>query len=336
MLQAELFGRVRMNFIRVSFAAALLVASVSGPAGTTTPQPQQIFYRALLGKQIAIQAAAKDGSNISTVFKTNGSINFDVGSQDSGVIAVSTDSAFLLLHYVKSGSQYVLSGSPQTLLTGFTRATSLDLSPDGTRIAYRGGDGNHLMVYTVGDSAPVEWDSGKFVWDLAWARGGASLIYLDHAPSGLTHLYEVTGPGQVSDVLDKPYMDRVEVSRLDGSKLLLSYNSDDGQQTFVGTWRLPTTNPDGTPNPGAWVAPALAGGGTAVANRGVLSCDDSYLIYGSSGHAGAQIWYTRNLLSGADVLINKVPANAEPQSWSSCATAATQTNDAFEFRTVSH
>jgi WD40 repeat protein len=264
--------------------------------------------------------------------KLNGSLYFDVGSQDSGVMIVSTPTGELQkLTYAKNSSGIFARTGLTTLLSGLPRATALDLSPDGNRIAYRGGDGTHLMVYSISDGSIVEWSSGPWAWDFAWTHGGASIALLEQTNpvDGRSHLYELTGPGQRTEILNMRYMDRVEVSRTDSTLLLLSYNSEDGQQTFVGTWRMPSGATAGT-----WVAPSLAG--RSVSNRGVFSCDDKYLIYGSSGHAGAQEWYARALPAGADLIINKVPSNAEPQSWSSCVAATTATGDAFQFRQPSH
>lgn len=313
---------------RLYFTAVLLATSAPSISAVTSPQAQEIFYRAPAGRGTQLVAAARDGSNVSSLLKSDASLyfSFDVGSRDSGVVAVSTQAGELqLLTYAKNSTGVFATTSVRTLVTGIPRAAALDLSPDGTRIAYRGGDGTKLMVYTIADGTNVEWDSGTYVWDLAWARNGASIVYIDHAASGNpTHLYEVTAPHQITDVLDKPYMDQVEVSRTQGDVLLLSYTGDDGQQSLIGTWQLPSAT-----SAGGWVNSSLAG--RAVANRGVFSCDDHYLIYGSSGHAGAQTWYTRDLPSGADLLINKVGANAEPQSWSSCA-AVSPANDPLQFR----
>jgi hypothetical protein len=308
------------------FLAVILLASAApAPAAAPPPQDQQIFYRAPSSRGTEIRVAAMDGSKISALAKFSGSIVFDVGSIESGLIAVTSTAGLQLLTYTKTGNQFVKTGLQTLSNSGITGARALDLSPDGKRIAYRGGDGTKLMVYTIGESSPVEWDSGPFVWDVAWARDGASIVYMDHAVSGqLTRLYEVTLPHQRTEVLSKRYMDRVEVSRTQSDLLLLSYNSDDGLQTHVGTWRLPS----GT-SPGGWVSSSLAG--RTVANRGVFSCDDSYLIYGSATKSGTQTWYTRSLPAALDELINKVGSNAEPQSWSSCPTAASE-GDPFQFR----
>ena len=306
--------------------AFVLVTTAPSLAGPAAPQDQQIFYRAPSARGTEIRVAAKDGSNMSSLARFNGSMVFDVGSLASGRIAVSSADGLQLLGTAKSGTQFVKTDLQTLANSGVTGATALDLSPDGTRIAYRGGGGTRLMVYTIGDSAPVEWDSGIYVWDLAWARDGASIVYMNHAVSGQpTRLYEVAAPNQRTEILAKLHMDRVELSRLQGDLLLLSYNSDDGQQTHIGTWRLPSAT-----SPGEWVSPSLAG--RAIANRGVFSCDDAYLIYGSSAKSGAQTWYTRDLPSGVDQLITKVGANAEPQSWSGCP--ATSSQDAFQFRVI--
>jgi len=308
---------------RLCFAVALLVTTTGAVAGPATPKPQELFYRAPAGNGTAIVAAARDGSNTSTLLTSGGPMTIDVGSGSSGVMAVSTSTGLQLLTYAKNSSGVFARTGLTTLVPGVMRATALDISPDGTRIAYRGGDGNHLMVYTIADGSTVEWASGNYVWDVVWARDGASIVYVSADPTvNVSHLYEVTAPGQVNDVFDIPNIDRVEVSRLNGNVLLLSYNNSSGQ-AVIGTWQLPS----GT-SAGGWINPSISD--LSVANRGVFSCDDSYLIAGSSGHAGAQIWYTRTLPSGSDLLINKVGANAEPQSWSSCPSTALQ------FRVVRH
>lgn len=328
------------------FAGALLVTSgvaVAAKPVTGGAAPQEIFYRAPAGKGTQLVAAARDGSNVSSLYAGTGSLffNFDMGSQpgsSSGKIVIGTRTGeLLLLTYAKnSNGVFAPIGQPRTLLTGITSGAAVDLSPDGDRVAYRAGDGTHLRVYTISTGTDVEWSTGPWAWDFAWARGGASLALLEQSnpTDGRSHLYEVTAPGARSEILNMRYMDRVEVSRIDGNVLLLSYNSEDGQQTFVGTWRMSTTGLDGNTTPAYWVNPAIVGGGTTFVSRGVLSCDDSYLFYGGSGPAGQQIWFTKTLPSGTSVQITKVGSNAEPQSWSRCASAATSASDAFQFREV--
>ena len=335
-----------MRSSRLYFAAVLLVTG--GVAMSAKPsagaKPQEIFYRAPAGKGTQLVAAARDGSNVSSLFSGTGSLyfNFDVGAQpgtSGGTIVIGTRTGELqLLTYAKNSNGVFARTGVTTLLTGITSGAAVDLSPDGNRIAYRAGDGTHLRVYTISDGTDVEWSTGPWAWDFAWARGGASIALLDQTDrvDGRSHLYEVTAPNQLSEILTMRHMDRVEVSRTDGNVLLLSYNSEDGQQTYVGTWQMPTVNLDGTTTPGAWINPAIVGGGTTFVSRGVLSCDDSYLLYGGSGPAGQQIWFTKTLPSGSPVPITKVGSNAEPQSWSSCTSTATTISDAFEFREVAH
>ncbi len=319
-----------MKTYRLCLAVILLVTTASVTAAKpSAPKAQEIFYRALSGKNTVIQAAARDGSNVSTLYSGAGPLLFDVGSQDSGVIIVSTPAGEIQkLTYAKNSSGVFTRTGLTTLVSGLPRPATVELSPDGSRIAYRSGDGTHLMVYDMNDQSNTEWSSGPWAWDFVWARGGASIALLEQTDpiDGRSHVYEVTGPGQRSEMLNMRYMDRVEASRTDGNVLLFSYNSEDGQETFVDTWRMPSDVA-----PGAWVTPAIVGGGSTFVSRGVLSCDDGYLIYGGSGPAGQQIWYTQTLPSGSSVLISKVGSNAEPQSWSSCTAAATP-NDAFQFR----
>ena len=333
-----------MKKCHLCFIAALLFtsnAALAAKPATGGTAPQEIFYRAPAGKGTQLVAAARDGSNVTSLFTGTGSLyfNFDVGSQPantSGMIVIGTRSGELqLLTYAKNSSGVLARTNLRTLVSGISSGAAVDLSPDGDRVAYRAADGTHLRVYTISNGSDVEWSSGPWAWDFAWARGGASIALLEQsAPDGRSHLYEVTSPGQRIEILNLRQMDRVEVSRTDGNVLLLSYNSEDGQQTFVGTWRMPTTALDGTTTSGGWVNPAIVGGGATFVSRGVLSCDDSYLFYGGSGPAGQQIWFTKTLPSGSSVQITKAGSNAEPQNWSSCAPAATSTSNAFRFREV--
>lgn len=300
-------------------------------------QPQEIFFRASTGKGTQLVAAARDGSNVSTLFTDSATLYFgyDVGSADSGVIILGTRAGELkLLTYAKNSAGVFAQTSVRTLRTGIASSSAVDLSPDGTRIAYRDATDGALMVYNIADGTTTEWSRGPWAWDFVWARGGGSLVLLEQSnpDDKRSHLYEIVTPGERVEILNRHYMAAVEVSRTDGNVLLLSYNSEDGQQTFVGTWRMPMSNADGTSAPGEWLNPSLAG--RSVASRGVLSCDDSYLLYGGAGPAGQQMWFTKTLPSGPDTQISKAGANAIPQSWSRCPTPATTAGDALIFRKV--
>ncbi|WP_300975106.1 WD40 repeat domain-containing protein [Sphingomonas sp. LHG3406-1] len=238
-----------------------------------------------------------------------------------------------LVRYAKNSSGVFGRTSVTTLLTGIYPGSAVDLSPDGTRIAYRAATGGALMVYDLNDRSSTEWLRGPWAWDFVWARGGASLVLLEQYNSNdqRSRLYELRAPGQAIEILNHRRLDAVEVSRLKSDELLLSYNSDDGS-AHVGTWRMPTTLADGSTSAGEWIVPSLAG--RSAAFKGVFSCDDKYLLYGGAGPSGQQIWLTKTLPSGADVAISKAAANAIPQSWSRCVTAPASSGSALEFRGV--
>lgn len=337
-----------MKFTRLCLATALLATTAPVSAGKPPPtasKPQEIFYRAPNGKGTQLVAAARDGSNVSSLYSGTGSLyfNFDVGSQPaaggSGKIVLGTRAGELvLLTYARNSNGAFVATGTQVLRTGLTSAPALDLSPDGDRIAYRAGDGTHLRVYTISTGTDFEWSAGPWAWDFAWARDGASIAMIEQTDpvDHRSHLYEITAPGARQEIFTNRYMDRVEASRTDSNVLLISYNSEDGQQTFIGTWRMPSTSTGGSTTPGSWINPAIVGGGTTAVSRGVLSCDDSYLLYGGSGPAGQQIWFTKALPSGTPLQITKVGSNAEPQSWSSCSEASAAGTGAFDFREVPH
>ena len=310
----------------IAFSGPLEAQKVSGS------QPQEVFFRAPYGKGTQLVATARDGSNLSRLFEDSGNLyfGFDVGSADSGVIVIGTRAGELkLLRYAKNNSGVFARTSVTLLQSGINPGSAVDLSPDGTRIAYRAATGGALMVFNIGDGSTTEWLRGPWAWDFVWARGGASLILLEQSNpiDRRSRLYELTGPGQATEIFNHRRLDAVEVSRLDGNELLLSYNSDDGKAK-VGTWRMPTTSAEGTALPGEWIVPSLAGRDAAF--KGVLSCDDKYLLYGGAGPAGQQIWLTKTLPSGADDPIAKAAANAIPQSWSGCPTFAASQSSVLE------
>lgn len=326
-----------MSQFRLSLAVVLLLTaaplSAAKPASQSA-KPQEIFYRAPAGKGMAIIAAARDGSNTSTLYTGAGPIMFDVGSKDSNTLFVSTAAGTIQkVTYAKNSSGVFATTATATVVSGMPRPATVEVSPDGTRIAYRTGDGTHVNVHDLTNQTDTEWSSGPWAWDLVWARDGASLVILEQTDpvDHRSHVYEVTAPGVRSEILNLRYMDRVEVARTDGDVLLFSYNSEDGQQTFVGTWRMPSGS-----TPGSWINPAIVGGGTSFVNRGVFSCDDAYLVHLGSGPAGQQNWYTKTLPSGPSVQISKVGSGAEAESWSSCSAATAQPNGAFAFREVKH
>ena len=317
----------------------LSLLAFSGPLEAqkiSVSQPQEVFYRAPYGKGTQLVATARDGSNLSRIFEDTGSLyfGFDVGSADSGVVVIGTRAGELkLLKYAKTSSGVFARTSVTLLRSGIASSSPVDLSPDGTRIAYRAATDGALMVFNVGDGSTTEWLRGPYAWDFVWAKGGASLVLLELSDrvDRRSRLFELTGPGQATEILNHRRLDAVEVSRLNGNELLLSYNSDDGKAK-VGTWRMPTTSAEGTTSPGDWIVLSLSGRDAAF--KGVFSCDDKYLLYGGSGPAGQQIWLTKTLPIGADDPIAKAAANAIPQSWSACPTLATSGSSAFEFREV--
>lgn len=318
-----------------------LISSVFGSAAVgqkaTTLKKQEIFFRVPDGKGTKLVAAARDGSNVSTVYRDTGSLYFsyDVGSADSRQIAIGTRTGEIkVLTLGVNASGQFFQESVRTVLTGAAGGSDVDFSPDQSSIAYRGsGSTGNLMVLDLNTGQTLEWLRGPWAWDFVWARNGGSIIVLEqNSPAdGRSHLYELTSPNQPVEILNSRYMDRVDISRLDPSVLLLSYNSEDGAQTFVGTWRLPITNSDGSTTSGTWINPSLAG--RAVSSRGVFSCNDTFLMYGGAGPAGRQLWFTRDLPSGADIQVSGAAANAVVTSWSKCPSPPTSSS-AFDFREV--
>lgn len=321
---------------RCALLGLLAFSQVADAQKSSGSQSQEVFYRAPYGKGTQLVATARDGSNLSRVYEDTGSLyfGFDVGSADSGVIIIGSRTGELrLVRYAKNTSGVFARTSVTTLVSGINPGSAVDLSPDGTRIAYRAATGGALMVYDFNDGTSTEWLRGPWAWDFVWARDGASLVLLEQQnPSDQrSRLYELRVPGQAVEILNHRRLDAVEVSRLKSNELLLSYNADDGS-AHVGTWRMPTTVSDGSTSPGEWIVPSLAG--RSAAFKGVFSCDDRYLLYGGAGPSGHQLWFTKTLPTGADVAISKAAANAIPQSWSRCATAPASSASALEFREV--
>jgi hypothetical protein len=259
---------------------------------------------------------------------------FDVGSADSGVVAIGSFAGELkLLTYARNAAGVFATKSVTTLLSGLPQSAEVDLSPDGTRIAYRGSTAGALMVYDIATKTSETWSSGPWAWDFAWIRGGAAIAMVGNRNQNgePSRLYEISGPGQRVELLSLRQIDAVDVSRTDPNVILLSYNSEDGSQALVGSWRLPVTSPDGIVTNGGWIQPNLAGRSPAF--KGTWSCDDRFLIFGGSGAGGQQQWFTRDLPSGTAQLVAKA-GNATAQSWSRCASSPNPSSDAFIFRTV--
>lgn len=325
----------KLIFLLAASAVALTSNAGAGKPGPSPTASQEVFWRAAKGSGTQLLATARDGSNASTLYTDTGSqfFRFDVGSADSGLIAIGSATGQLkLISYGRNSAGVFAPLTVTTLLSGVPNSTEVDLSPDGTRIAYRGAGEGSLMVYDIASGTSEMWSSGLFAWDFAWIRGGASIALAEHSnPIDLRgHLYEVAGPGQRVELLNVRNIDAVDVARTDNSLLVLSYNSEDGK-ALVGSWRLPTTAADGSTTAGAWLNTNIPGRDPAF--KGTWSCDDHYLIFLGSGPAGQQIWFTKDMPSGPDQVLAKA-ANAVPQSWSRCPTPASAATSAFDFRVV--
>jgi hypothetical protein len=326
---------MRKASLLIGTVTVLLAGSASAQKSKPAPSPakaQEIFWRAVSGKTTQLLASARDGSNVSVLYTDTGGsfFRFDVGAADSGLISIGSVAGELkLLRYVKNSAGQFVQQSIETRVSGLPRSPETDISPDGSRIAYRGANGS-VIVYDINAQTSETWLSDFYAWDFAWARGGSSIVVAQSSPER-PRLFEVVGPGQKTELLSLRNIDAIDVSRTDPNLLLVSYNSDDGQSAFAGSWRLPTTAADGSTVPGGWVVPNLAGRNSTF--KASWSCDDRFLIFGGTGSGGQQVWYTRDLPSGAEQPIAKA-GNATAQSWSKCATPPSTSSDAFNFRTV--
>jgi hypothetical protein len=182
---------------------------------------------------------------------------------------------------------------------------SVDVSPDGTKIAYADGhNSDHLMVLDLTTGEKTQWAEGVYYWDVAWFRGGASLVYATNIP---LEIREVTAPMATPQLLYSNGQGEihVETASSNPNQLVISYNDTTGAAR-IGLWEAGVgfVNPDLANSDRSWF--------------GNMNCTGTKLVYGGvQNTSGSQAYYVRDLNTGSVTLLSK-NSNIMPQYWPTC------------------
>jgi Prolyl oligopeptidase, N-terminal beta-propeller domain len=287
----------------VGLAALLSSSALAGKpshGGSPPPNPQ-IAYESLSGSSYKLIVSDENGTNASTLYSSASPIRFDLAPRSQHQIAIvdsSTSAALRLLTYGQTGSGSFAATSTVVLDTGAyapRRGSSLDFSPDGTKLAYacnsNGIDTEHLCVYDLSTQSASEWGSDSFYWDLVWFRGGAAIAYSTEDPDGNSRLHEIDGAGSNPQVIftTKGDLD-LDSARTDPDALVLDYHDVAGN-ALVGLWR-----------DGNFIDPNLAHG--TIGFFGETNCTDTKLVYLGPPNNSPD-WYIRDLNTGLSTTFSR-------------------------------
>lgn len=306
---------IRVAAFLLSLVPPLAAAKPPGSGPSPPPNPE-IAYRILSGKTVKLMVANEDGSNASSLYSSPTSFRFDLAPRGQQQIAVSTGtgaaSQISLLTYDVTGSG-TFATSSLVGLTPSRQGSTVDFSPDGTRIAYTccfDGVNETLAVYDLGSGQVTNWATGPYFWDFAWFRNGLSIAYSTYGPA---ELYELTAPGATPQLLYSGHGEiNVDSSRTNPDDLVVSYNDYPGDAR-IGLFRAPTA----TSPTGGFVNPDIAN--SARAWQGTLNCNDEKLAYmGVQNTSGSQAFYIRDLTTGLTSLVSK-SSNILLQFWPTCS-----------------
>ena len=289
------------------FLTCLLVsgAALAAKPGASPPDPK-VAYVILTGPGFELRVTNEDGTNMSVLHKSPLALRFDLAPRARQQIAITDGNDLKLLDYAPTGTGALAATNVATLFTNSTRLYNLDVSPDGTKIAFPSGDGSELRVYDLSNGTHQVWTTAAYVWDVAWYKNGGAIAFIVPGSNGAPHhLYEITGPGAAPTLLhSERNLDMVDASRTDGDALVLSYNDAAGN-ALVGLWKA-----------GGYVTPNLTN--RSAAFKGSLNCSDTKLMYGAPGSNGQTVWYARDLTAGLDQLYTKTPRANWTQYWPTC------------------
>jgi hypothetical protein len=287
--------------------ATLLLSSAAFAAKPPPPPPQsppdiQVAYRLPDGKGTKLVLSNENGANQMTLYKASTTFRFDIAPRAQQQIAIVDNSmrTLRLLNYSVNTSGVYTAGSIANLGPAGSSG-SVDFSPDGTKIAYAccGTDNDQLIVHDLVTGEKTVWAQGIYYFDIAWFRGGSSIVYTTVIP---LEIREVTAPMAAPQLLYTESQGQLDVdsARTNPNRLVINHNDHNGN-TRVGLWEAGVGFIDEN-----------------LANRtqawwGTLNCDDTKL-----GYSGSGAFYVLDLNTGIDTLVSK-KANIMLQFWPTCS-----------------
>lgn len=302
-----------MKPIHLALLLSVAAASLIAAKPSAGPADPKIAYVILTGPGFELRVTNQDGTGATTLFKSPNPLRFDLGPRGQQVIALTDGNALKLLHYQVNGTGSFQTQSVETVYTDATRLYYVDMSPDGSKIAFAARNGEDLMVYDLsqpaGPANPATWVTVPYVWDHAWYKGGAAIAYV--VPKTATghavdELYEISGPGAAPSLIHTGQeIDFVDAARTNTDALVLTYRVSP-QSMLVGLWAN-----------GQFLQPNLTN--RAFSFRGTLSCDDRYLVYAAPDKSGSTVWYIRDLNQNSERLYSKAPRVNWTQMWPTCS-----------------
>jgi WD40 repeat protein len=297
-----------------AFAAFLLILSTAAapvaagkPSGGGSVSPQ-IAWRNIGGSSMQIRMGNVDATGAATLYSSPGPFFYDLGPFDpatkTGTIAIDDRGTIKLLTYgVNASGQLATVGTSTLTTTGSIHAHHIDISREGTKIAFVSGDSTQIRIWNVGSGLdPNVYATTSYVWDLAWYGDGSGIAYVE-APRTATgdvyRVYEVVGSGSTPNLLlTEPNINDFDTART-SHRLLISY----GRPTTsgVGLW---------DPATGSYVPgydPIVTLGSQAS-----LKCDDSAFVY-LGGSAKSAYLIKHDLSTDLESTFMKTPGNNMPE-----------------------
>lgn len=312
-----------MRHLVAGIIGALLLSSASVAAKPAkppaSPSNPQVAYVSSSGKSVRLMVADESGANATALFSSPTHFRFDLAPRAQEKIAINArDGTLRLLTYTTSSNGTLTSVGSPVALAPATSGTTMDFSPDGTRIAYSccdGGGPQKLMVYDLAAQTATEWATVEYVWDVAFFRGGNAIAYAEPDFSGdsvIWNLFEISAPGTTPRLLRSNRADfYFDASRTNPDALVLDYHDSAGN-AFVGLWQAPV----GGETEGHFLVPNLTN--RSIAFFGTMNCRDDRLAYMSSTTpSGGQVFFIRNLQTDQDALFAK-SSNLQLQFWPTC------------------
>jgi uncharacterized membrane protein len=303
-----------MRYLSTAAVLCITVATAANggkPGGGGSPPPNpQVAYETLGGSAYKLIVSDENGTNASTLYRSNSFFRFDLAPRSQRQIAMvdsTTTSMVRLLTYGQTGTGAFAATGTQTLAPA-RRGSNVDFSPDGTKLAYacdsNNVDSEHLCVYDLASGTVTVWGSDSYYWDLAWFRGGAAIAYSTEDSDGITRLREIDGPGATPQVIFTTKGDLyLDAARSDPDALVLSYHDEAGN-ALIGLWK-----------DGNFIDPNLAN--LSVAFFGETNCTDTEVAFLGPPNTSPD-WYIRDLTSGLTTTFSRTDYRWV-QFWPTCS-----------------